>query len=208
LFPELWETEKAAEQWLGNNPLNPLISIIRLWVVIGAYRPRGLRGPWSGALVRHGADPGMALAAVLRVAPEDIQVREGARAGSQPLVTANTVPSPSPSNPNPNTAVVEPHAGAVQRKRATGCSIASYQDHSAPAKTQLPATRQLQKCPPVIGQRGLLSGRSPPFAPVRAQFASLSAQATIALRDAAEPAAPGSAPPYRPPPPSGAATGP
>jgi hypothetical protein len=86
LFPELWETEKAAEQWLGNNPLNPLISIIRLWGVIGAYRPRGRRGPWSGALVRHGADPGMALAAVLRVAPEDIQVREGARAGSQPLV--------------------------------------------------------------------------------------------------------------------------
>jgi hypothetical protein len=31
LFPELWGTAKAAERWLGNNPLNPVISIIRLW---------------------------------------------------------------------------------------------------------------------------------------------------------------------------------
>ena len=31
LFPELWGTEKAAEHWLGNNPLNPLISIIRFY---------------------------------------------------------------------------------------------------------------------------------------------------------------------------------
>src|SRR5262249_57684806 len=34
LFPELWNTAKAAEGWLGNNPLNP--SIIRLWGVIVA----------------------------------------------------------------------------------------------------------------------------------------------------------------------------
>jgi hypothetical protein len=34
LFPSLRPTEKAAERWLGNNPLNPLISIIRLWGVI------------------------------------------------------------------------------------------------------------------------------------------------------------------------------
>jgi hypothetical protein len=31
LFPELWETEKAAERWLGNNPLNPLVSIISIY---------------------------------------------------------------------------------------------------------------------------------------------------------------------------------
>jgi hypothetical protein len=60
LFPELWGTEKAAERWLGNNPLNPFISIIRLWGVIHFYRPRGRRGKWSKALVRHGADPGAA----------------------------------------------------------------------------------------------------------------------------------------------------
>jgi hypothetical protein len=47
LFPELWGTEKAAERWLGNNPLNTLISIIRLWGVIGAYRRAGRRGRWS-----------------------------------------------------------------------------------------------------------------------------------------------------------------
>jgi hypothetical protein len=78
LFPELWGTEKAAERWLGNNPLNPLISIIRLWGVIGAYRRARRRGRWSKALVRHGADAGVALAGVLGVPAEDIRVREGA----------------------------------------------------------------------------------------------------------------------------------
>jgi hypothetical protein len=29
LVPELWATQKAAERWLGNSPLNPSISIIR-----------------------------------------------------------------------------------------------------------------------------------------------------------------------------------
>jgi hypothetical protein len=76
LFPELWGTEKAAEHWLGNNPLNPLISIIRLWGVIGAYRRAGRRGRWSKALVRHGADPRVALAGVLGVPAEDIRVRD------------------------------------------------------------------------------------------------------------------------------------
>jgi hypothetical protein len=102
LFPELWGTEKAAERWLGNNRLDPGISIIRLWGVIHFYRPRGRRGKWSKALVRHGADPGEALAGVLGVSPDDVQVREGSV--SEPLVTANTVPSPRPTkNPNPNT---------------------------------------------------------------------------------------------------------
>jgi len=82
LFPELWATERAAEDWAGNNPLNPHISIIRLWGVIHLYRPSGRRGKWSKALVRRGVDPRMALAAVLGVAAEDIQVREAA--GSAP----------------------------------------------------------------------------------------------------------------------------
>lgn len=30
LFPELWPTRKAAEDWARKNPLNPCISIIRL----------------------------------------------------------------------------------------------------------------------------------------------------------------------------------
>jgi hypothetical protein len=94
LFPELWGTEKAAERWLGNNPLNPLISIIRLWGVIGAYRRAGRRGRWSKALVRHGADPRVVLAGVLGVSAGDIRVREGA--GSTPLAMANTVPRPPP----------------------------------------------------------------------------------------------------------------
>src|SRR6266851_1643571 len=34
LFPELWGTEKAAERWLSKNPLDPLISTIRLWGVL------------------------------------------------------------------------------------------------------------------------------------------------------------------------------
>jgi len=76
LFPELWGAEKAAEHWLGNNPLNPLISIIRLWGVIGAYRRAGRRGRWSKALVRHGADPRVALAGVLGAGAEDIRVRD------------------------------------------------------------------------------------------------------------------------------------
>ena len=43
LLPELWSTPKAAERWMGNNPLNPNISIIRLWGVIHLYRPQGRR---------------------------------------------------------------------------------------------------------------------------------------------------------------------
>jgi hypothetical protein len=76
LFPEVWVTEKAAERWLANNPLDPVISIIRLWGVIAEYRRMGRRGRWSKALVRHGADPGKALAAVLGFAAEDIHVKE------------------------------------------------------------------------------------------------------------------------------------
>ena len=74
LFLELWGTESAAEAWLRKNRLNPSISIIRLWAVFVDYKPRRQRR-WSRALVRHGADPQMALAAVVGVVPGDIQVR-------------------------------------------------------------------------------------------------------------------------------------
>ena len=76
LFPELWETEKAAERWLGNNPLNPYTFLIRLWGVIGDYRRRGRRGRWSRALVRHGANAREALAQVLGVPAGDIRLRD------------------------------------------------------------------------------------------------------------------------------------
>jgi hypothetical protein len=68
---------------------------------------RPTRTSWSKALVRHGADPGAALAGVLAVPAEDIQVREGA--GLDPAAKANTAPRvrPSPRSPNPSTEVAE-----------------------------------------------------------------------------------------------------
>jgi len=52
LFPELWGTARAAERWLSRNPLDPSISIIRLWGFLwatGAVRDTGVgRGPWCG----------------------------------------------------------------------------------------------------------------------------------------------------------------
>jgi hypothetical protein len=75
LFPELWGTEKAAENWLRKNPPKSLISIIRVWGVLNAYRPPG-QTSWSRALVRHEADPRMALAALLGLSAGDIRVRD------------------------------------------------------------------------------------------------------------------------------------
>jgi hypothetical protein len=66
LFPELWGSGKAAENWLRKNPLNPYRSIIRVWGVLNTYRPPG-QTRWSRALVRHGADAQVALAGVLGV---------------------------------------------------------------------------------------------------------------------------------------------
>jgi hypothetical protein len=74
LFTELWGTERAAENWLRKNPLTPSISIIRVWGVLNTYRPKG-QTSWSKALVRDGADAGLALASVLGVPAEDVQVR-------------------------------------------------------------------------------------------------------------------------------------
>jgi hypothetical protein len=79
LFPELWGTARAAENWLGpKNPHFSRISIIRVWGVLNYYRPPGQRS-WSKALIRHGADASEELAAVLGRPAEDIRVREGLR---------------------------------------------------------------------------------------------------------------------------------
>src|SRR5215471_8895736 len=97
LRPEIWVTEVASEAWLRKNRLKPSISIIRLWAVFVDYKSKRQRR-WSKALVRHGADPHKALAAVLRVAPEDIQVREAAE--PEPPAKASTA-RPRPRDPNP-----------------------------------------------------------------------------------------------------------
>ena len=111
LFPDLWRTRKAAEDWARKNPLNSLLSIIRVWGVLNTYRPPG-QTSWSKAVVRHGADPRTALAVVLGVAAEDIQVREPA--GPEPAASANTAPSPRPTrSPNPNTGVAEQPSNAA-----------------------------------------------------------------------------------------------
>jgi hypothetical protein len=98
LFPDLWATTKAAKRWLEKEPLKPYRDIIRVWGLLNEYRPPG-QTSWSRALVRRGSDARMALAAVLGLTTEDIQVREGAP-GQNSLTTANTVPRPRHS---PNT---------------------------------------------------------------------------------------------------------
>jgi hypothetical protein len=75
LFPDLWRTARAAEGWLRKNPLDPSISIIRLWGFLVDYKPRRQRR-WSRALVRHGADARSAIAAVLGVPAEEIGIRD------------------------------------------------------------------------------------------------------------------------------------
>ena len=75
LFPELWRTRTAAEDWRRKNPLTPILSIIRVWGVLNTYRPKGQRS-WSRALVRHGADARVALAGVLGIPADDIRLRD------------------------------------------------------------------------------------------------------------------------------------
>jgi hypothetical protein len=75
LFPGLWATKKAAERRLAKNPPEAYRDIIRVWGVLNTYRPPG-QTSWSKALVRHGADPGEALAGVLGVPAADIRVRD------------------------------------------------------------------------------------------------------------------------------------
>jgi hypothetical protein len=101
LFSKLWTTETAAKRWLEKDPLKPYRDIIGVWGVLNDYRPPG-QTSWSRALVRHRADPRLALAAVLGVAADDIQMRE--RGGSEPPVKGQYGPQPPPTrNPNPNT---------------------------------------------------------------------------------------------------------
>jgi hypothetical protein len=75
LFPGFWAAKKAAERWLAKNPPEAYRDIIRVWGVLNTHRPPG-QTSWSRAIVRHGADPGEALAAVLGVPAEDIRVRD------------------------------------------------------------------------------------------------------------------------------------
>jgi hypothetical protein len=74
LFPELWSSAKAAENWLRKNPLTTIISIIRVWGVLNTHLPPG-QTRWSKALVRYGAHPRATLAKVLGVPAEDIRIR-------------------------------------------------------------------------------------------------------------------------------------
>jgi hypothetical protein len=75
LFPDLRDTQKAAERWLAKNPPEAIRDIIRVWGVLNTYRPPG-QTSWSRALVRHGADARSALAAVLGAPAKDIVVRD------------------------------------------------------------------------------------------------------------------------------------
>ena len=68
LFPNLWATKKAGERWTVKNPPRAYRDIIRVWGVLNTYRPPG-QTSWSKALVRHGADPGAALAGCWGWAP-------------------------------------------------------------------------------------------------------------------------------------------
>jgi broad specificity phosphatase PhoE len=77
LFPKLWGTERAAERRLAKNPAKAYRDIIRVWGVLSDYRAPG-QTRWSRALVRHGADARLVLAAVLRMPAEDNRVRESA----------------------------------------------------------------------------------------------------------------------------------
>ena len=112
LSPPVWATKKAAERWLAKTPPRAYRDINRVWGV--------LKTPFAGSdeLVKGaGAAWGRseeALAAVLKMAPDYIQVREAV--GSEPLVTANMVPSPRPTrnpNPSPNTAVAAQPSNAA-----------------------------------------------------------------------------------------------
>jgi broad specificity phosphatase PhoE len=79
LFPALLNTKKAAERWIAKNPPETYRDIIiRVWGVLNTYRRPG-QTSWSKAVVRHGADPRMALATVLGLAAGDIQEREAAQ---------------------------------------------------------------------------------------------------------------------------------
>jgi len=66
-------SEQAVHE-ASKNPPEAYRDIIRLWGLL-AHRPPG-QTRWSKALVRHGADPGVALAEVVGVPAGDIRVRD------------------------------------------------------------------------------------------------------------------------------------
>jgi hypothetical protein len=111
LLPDLWTTAKAAERWIVKNPLNPQLSTIRLWGVVNRYRPPG-QTSWSKAVVRHGADPRTAIAGVLGVAAEDVQVRELARQ------TLSSTPVRPPARTPP---VTQPPIRTRRRTQVSTC---------------------------------------------------------------------------------------
>jgi hypothetical protein len=73
-MPELWGSERAADHWTAKKPPKAYRDIIRVWGLLG-HRPPG-QTSWSKALVRHGANPRVALAGVLGAGAEDIRVRD------------------------------------------------------------------------------------------------------------------------------------
>jgi hypothetical protein len=79
LFPELWDTQKAAERWLAKTPPEAIRDGVRVWRVLNGYRPKGQTN-WSKALVRHRAEAaGGARRAVLGLTAEQIGVRVNAK---------------------------------------------------------------------------------------------------------------------------------
>jgi len=71
LFSSLCATRKAAERWLEKEPLDAHRDIIRVWGLLHEYPPPG-QTSCSKTLERLGADPRVALAAVLGVRAADI----------------------------------------------------------------------------------------------------------------------------------------
>jgi hypothetical protein len=104
LFPELWDTQKAAERWLAKNPPEAIRDIIRVWGVLNGYRPKGQTN-WSKALVRHGAGAREAITAVL-------EVPAGGHSGPRP---------PPIEHPLPASHLRQ--SQAMARRNARDCSI-------------------------------------------------------------------------------------
>jgi hypothetical protein len=77
----LWRTKEAAKQWLkrafpaaDKECQNANKISIRDLTLLKRYRPRGQK-PWSRALILHGADPLSAIAHVLGVPPDILELR-------------------------------------------------------------------------------------------------------------------------------------
>ena len=83
LFPDLWDTAKAAKRWSEKKPHEATSNIIRLWGLLTEYRPEGQKS-WSKSLIRHGVkDRALALGRVLEISPSSLRFKEDAAAGEQ-----------------------------------------------------------------------------------------------------------------------------